>query len=68
MVFGLLLRRFFHVMSCLDMMALSEVSVVPGLFVFTSTVGVRCRRMLFCRLLMMFCGFAMMVYCWMVGH
>lgn len=67
-VFDLLLRRFLHVMSRLDMMSLSQVSVVPGLFVFTSTVGVRRRMMLFCRLLMMFCGFVMMLDCRMVCH
>ena len=68
MVFGLLLRRFFHMMRCLDMMSLSQVSVVPCLFVLTSAVGVRCRRMLFCRLRMMFCGFAMMLCCGMICH
>ena len=61
MVFGLLLSRFFHMLSRLDMMSLGEVSMVPGLFLFTSAEGFRRCGMLFCCLLMMFCGFAMML-------
>lgn len=68
MVFGLLLGRFFHMLSRLDMMPLSEVSMVPGLFLFASAESVRRRSMLLCRLLMMFCRFAMMLCCGMICH
>ena len=68
MMFGLLLRRFFHLLRRPDMMRLREVRVVPSLFLFTSAVSVRSCPMLLCRLLMLFCGFAMMLYCRMFCH
>ena len=61
MIVGVVLAGFFGMVNCVDVVALRDVSVVPGFMVIAGAVMLGCGAMVLGGFFVVLCGFQMVI-------